>query len=149
MKWIDLPPIWLAGFLALAWFQSAHLTYGLNFGGGWADFLGGVLVGTGILLVIFAAMEFRKHRTTIIPHHVPERLITTGIFARTRNPIYLADVLILSGLILRWDAVLSLPLIPVFLWILEKRFITPEENRMRTAFRAEFAKYERKVRRWV
>jgi len=149
MKWIDMPPVWLAAAVALAWAQSTYLTYGLSFGGAWADFAGGVLIGAGILLVLFAIMEFRKYKTTVIPHEVPSRLITSGIFARTRNPIYAADVLILAGLILRWDAVLSLPLIPVFLWILEKRFITPEENRMRRVFRAEFAKYERKVRRWV
>lgn len=149
MKWIDLPPVWLVGFIALAWIQSTYYDAGLHFGGAWSDFLGGLMIGAGIILAFFALMEFRKHRTTVIPHHTPERLITTGIFARSRNPIYLADVLILAGLILRWDAVLSLPLIPVFLWILEKRFIVPEENRMRTAFKMEFAKYERKVRRWL
>lgn len=149
LKWIDIPPAWLAGFAGLAWGQSAFYPAGLGFGGAWADFAGGLLVGGGILLALLAFAEFRKHRTTVIPHNTPERLITTGIFARTRNPIYLGDVVILAGLILRWDAVLSLPLIPVFLWILEKRFIVPEETRMRRAFRAEFAKYESRVRRWV
>ncbi|WP_371223041.1 methyltransferase family protein [Roseovarius sp. 2305UL8-3] len=148
MKWIDMPPVWLAFFVVLAWLQSSYLTFGLALGA-WADFVGGLLVGGGILLALLAFMEFRKHRTTVVPHNTPERLITSGIFTRTRNPIYLGDVLILMGLILRWDAVLSLPLVPVFLWILEKRFIEPEETRMRQAFRAEFAKYERKVRRWV
>lgn len=148
-KWLDMPPIWLAFFVGLAWLQSSYFAYGLGFGGAWADFAGGLLVGGGLLLVALAAAEFRRHRTTIVPHNMPARLIQSGIFSRTRNPIYLADVLILTGLILRWDAVLSLPLIPVCLWILEKRFITPEETLMRQAFRAEFAKYERKVRRWV
>jgi protein-S-isoprenylcysteine O-methyltransferase Ste14 len=149
MKWIDLPPVWLALFIALAWAQSRYFDAGLHFGGPWADFVGGLMVGGGIVLAVLAVMEFRKHRTTVIPHNTPARLITTGIFARSRNPIYLGDVLILAGLILRWDAVLSLPMIPVFLWILEKRFIVPEETRMRTAFKMEFAKYERKVRRWI
>lgn len=149
MKWLDMPPVWLAAFVAIAWVQSSHLSYGLGFGGPLADFAGGLLIGGGLVLMALAFAEFRKMRTTVVPHQTPSRLITSGIFSRTRNPIYLGDVLILSGLILRWDAVLSLPLIPVFLWILEKRFIVPEENRMRTTFRAEFAKYERKVRRWV
>ena len=149
LKWVDMPPVWLAGFAALAWVQAKYLSLGLSLGHTWAGFVGGLLIGAGLLLALLAVAEFRKHRTTVIPHNTPARLISTGIFARTRNPIYLGDVLILSGLILRWDAVLSLPLIPVFLWILEKRFIVPEETRMRQAFRAEFAKYEGKVRRWV
>lgn len=148
-KWLDMPPIWLAFFVAIAWVQSKYLSLGLGFGGAWATIAGGLLVSGGIVLVALAAFEFQRHKTTIIPHNTPAHLIQSGIFSHTRNPIYLADVLILAGLILRWDAVLSLPLVPVCLWILQKRFITPEETLMRQAFRAEFADYERKVRRWV
>ena len=149
MKWIDLPPVWLAGFLVLAWVQSAYWSMGLGFGGVWADFAGGILVGGGVLLMLLAFAEFRRHRTTVIPHETPSALIRSGIYKRSRNPIYLADALILAGLILRWDAVLALPLVPVFVWVIEKRFIVPEENRMRRTFRADFARYERDVRRWI
>lgn len=149
MKWIDLPPVWLAAFAALAWAQSVHLPAGLDFGGDWADFAGGVLVGAGLLLMALAFAEFRRHRTTVIPHRTPTQLIQSGIFSRTRNPIYLGDALILAGLILRWDAVLSLVLLPVFVWVIERRFILPEEDRMRRSFRADFAHYAQKVRRWV
>ncbi|SEL80642.1 Protein-S-isoprenylcysteine O-methyltransferase Ste14 [Roseovarius azorensis] len=148
-KWIDMPPVWLAGFLALAWMQAAYLPMGLGFGGGWADLAGGLLVGGGILLIVLAAAEFRRHRTTIVPHREAERLIRSGIFSRSRNPIYLGDSLILAGLILRWDAVLALPLIPVFVWIIEKRFILPEEDRLRRKFRMDYAQYCEKTRRWV
>ena len=149
MKWIDLPPVWLAAFLVLAWVQPVWLPLGLSFGGAWADLAGGLLVGAGLLLMALALAEFRRHRTTAIPHQTPSRLIQSGIFSRTRNPIYLGDALILAGLILRWDAVLCLPLIPVFVWVIERRFVIPEENRMRRTFRADFARYEAKVRRWL
>lgn len=149
LKWVDLPPAWLVAFAALAWVQATRYPAGLSFGGGWADFVGGLLVGGGLVLIALAFAEFRRHRTTVIPHRDAERLIQTGIFRRSRNPIYLADVLILAGLILRWDAVLSLPLVPALLWVLEKRFVIPEENRLRRKFRAEFARYCQKTRRWI
>jgi protein-S-isoprenylcysteine O-methyltransferase Ste14 len=76
-------------------------------------------------------------------------LVQSGIFSRTRNPIYLGDTLVLVGLILNWNAVLALPLVPIFVWVIERRFIIPEENRLRRKFRAEFARYSQKVRRWV
>jgi len=101
------------------------------------------------VLIALAASEFRRFRTTIVPHRDAERLIQSGIFTRSRNPIYLGDALILAGFILRWDAVLALPLIPVFVWIIEKRFIIPEEDRLRRKFRMDFAKYCEKTRRWV
>ncbi len=149
MKWIDLPPVWLAGFAALAWIQATQFPLGLSFGGAWADFLGGLLVGGGLLLMAMAFVGFRRHKTTVIPHQTPSALIQSGIFGRTRNPIYLGDALVLAGLLLRWDAVLALPLIPIFVWLIEKRFILAEEDRMRREFRADFARYAEKVRRWV
>ncbi|MCI5096744.1 MAG: isoprenylcysteine carboxylmethyltransferase family protein [Rhodobacteraceae bacterium] len=149
MKWIDIPPVWLFGAVVLAWLQADRFAYGLSFGGAWADFLGGILVGGGVLLMLLAVYEMRNQKTTVVPHQTPSRLVQTGIFSRSRNPIYLGDVLILAGLILRFDAVLSLPLVPVLLWLLERRFVIPEENRMRKTFRLEWARYEQKVRRWV
>lgn len=149
IRWIDLPPVWLLGALALAWAQAVHFPAGLSFGEAWADFAGGLLVGGGVVLALLAVYEMRRQRTTIIPHLDADRLVSSGIFSRSRNPIYLGDVLILTGFILRWDSVLALPLIPVFVWILERRFIIPEENRLRRKFRADFARYCQKTRRWV
>ncbi|WP_171178368.1 isoprenylcysteine carboxylmethyltransferase family protein [Ruegeria sp. HKCCD8929] len=149
MRRIDLPPVWLVGFAVLAWLQSRHLSFGLSLEGGFTDLVSGLLIGGGVLLMVLAVVEFRRHRTTIIPHETPSAMVQTGIYKRSRNPIYLGDVLILTGLVLRFDAVLSLVLIPVFAWVLERRFILPEEDRLRRTFRADFARYERKTRRWV
>ncbi|MBE1292665.1 MAG: isoprenylcysteine carboxylmethyltransferase family protein [Rhodobacteraceae bacterium] len=145
----DLPPVWLVAMLALAWTQARHFPMGLSFGPVWADLLGGLLVGGGVLLAALAIVEMRRQQTTVHPHHDSARLVQSGIFSRSRNPIYVGDVLILAGFILYWDAVLALPLVPIFLWVLEKRFVIPEENRLRRKFRVDFARYCEKVRRWV
>ncbi|WP_323783721.1 isoprenylcysteine carboxylmethyltransferase family protein [Thalassovita sp.] len=149
MKWLDIPPVWLLAAIALAWAQSVYLPLGLSFGGAIADFLGGILVGGGLVLMALAFVEMRKHRTTIVPHRDASTMVQSGIFSRSRNPIYLGDLLVLAGLILRFDAVLALPLIPLFLWLIEKRFVIPEENRLRVKFRADFARYCQKTRRWI
>lgn len=149
LKYLDIPPVWLCTALLLAWLQKTHYAFGLSFGPVWADLLGGLLVGGGFVLIALAAYEFRRHRTTIIPHQEATHLVTSGVFKRSRNPIYLADSLILAGMILYWDAVLSLPLIPIFVWWIEKRFIIVEEKRLRRNFRADFARYEKQTRRWL
>ncbi len=149
MRKLDIPPVWLLGFAALAWLQAQHLSLRLSLDGGFTDLLSGVLIGGGLILVLMAIVEFRRHRTTVIPHETPTSLVQSGIFKRSRNPIYLGDVLILTGLVLRFDAVLSLVLIPVFVWLLERRFILPEEDRLRKTFHADFARYEGSTRRWI
>ncbi|WP_299894667.1 isoprenylcysteine carboxylmethyltransferase family protein [uncultured Ruegeria sp.] len=149
MRWIDVPPVWLIAFAALAWLQAKYLKLGLSLEGGLTDLLSGVLIGGGLLMAVLAVVEFRRHKTTVVPHETPSSMVQSGIYKRSRNPIYAGDVLILAGLILRFDAVLSLVLVPVFAWVLERRFILPEEDRLRRTFRADFARYERKTRRWV
>lgn len=148
-KWIDIPPVWLAAFLLLAWLQKTYLPMGLNFGPVWADLLGGLLVGGGILLMALALFEMRRHHTTVIPHLEADALVTTGIFSRSRNPIYLGDAMVLAGVILYWDSVLALTTLPVFVWVLEKRFILPEERRLRRKFLAHYATYSQQTRRWL
>lgn len=148
-KWLDIPPVWVLVAAIAAWAQGRFFPMGLSFGGVWADFLGGILVGGGLLLMILALIEMRKHKTTVIPHRDADAMVTSGIFSRSRNPIYLGDVLLLAGLVLRFDAVLALPLVPLLLWVLEKRFVLPEERRLRLKFRANFARYCQKTRRWI
>lgn len=149
LKWLDIPPVWLLVFAALAYVQARSLSLGLSLASPVTMLLGGLLVGAGVVLILLAALEFRRHKTTIVPHQEASTLIETGVFKRSRNPIYLADVLILTGLILRWDAVLSLVLVPILFWVLETRFVIPEENRLRRHFRADFARYMHKTRRWI
>ncbi|WP_171167277.1 isoprenylcysteine carboxylmethyltransferase family protein [Ruegeria sp. HKCCA0370] len=149
MRWMDVPPVWLIAFAALAWLQARYLKLGLSLEGGLTDLLSGVLIGGGILMAVLAVVEFRRHKTTVIPHETPSSMVQSGIYKRSRNPIYVGDVLILASLVLRFDAVLSLVLVPVFVWVLERRFILPEEDRLRRTFHADFARYERKTRRWI
>ncbi|MEL7132467.1 MAG: methyltransferase [Pseudomonadota bacterium] len=149
LKLVHIPPAWLALCILIAWCQARFLTLDLSIASPLTDLLAGVLIGAGLLLMAAALVSFHRHRTTPIPHQIPQRLITNGIFAYTRNPIYLGDALLLTGLILRFDAVPSLILVPLFIWWVERQFIVPEERRMRRVFKADFARYEQKVRRWI
>lgn len=148
LKWIDLPPVWLAVFAALAWVQATRLPV-LQPGPAIMDLLGGLLVGGGLVLIGLAAHAMMQARTTVIPHRDPDALVTSGIFRRTRNPIYLGDALILTGLMLRWEAWPALILLPLFVWVITDRFIAPEEARLRDHFGAAFDRYAATTRRWI
>ncbi|MEX0309926.1 MAG: isoprenylcysteine carboxylmethyltransferase family protein [Tateyamaria sp.] len=146
---LNIPPVWLVLCVLLAWCQARFLPLGMSVDHPVTHMMAGLLIGAGLLLMLAALLAFWRAKTTVIPHQTPNRLITDGIFSRTRNPIYLGDALVLAGLILRFDAVPSLVLVPIFVWWIERHFVIPEEDRMRHIFRAEFARYERNVRRWI
>lgn len=143
MKWLDMPPVWL--LLALVSALGAPFRLAIP---------GGPTLGVGLLFiaaVLFAAalLEFRKAKTTVIPGQKPSALITSGIFAVTRNPIYVADVLVLFGLSMIWGSVVGLALTPVFASLLQKRFILGEEARLRAAFPHAYDSYAAATRRWL
>ena len=146
---LHIPPVWLVSFLFLAWCLGQYLPLGMSVDHPMTHMMAGLMIGAGLLLMAAARVAFWRHKTTVIPHQTPERLITDGVFARTRNPIYLGDALLQAGFFLRFDAVPSLVFVPIFVWWIERQFIVPEEDRMRRVFRADFARYEQKVRRWV
>lgn len=146
---LDMPPFWLIAALVLSWVQARLLSLGpvLDLPG--QRLLGGALVLVGVVLTGLAVVAFQRHRTSIVPHQVPAQMITSGIFARTRNPIYLADVAILLGVIVWLGGVLSLVLVPVFIWILQRRFIEPEEARLAQKFGTGYIEYAQITPRWL
>ncbi len=143
---LDYPPVWLAGFLGLAWMQDRLLPVG---GPGPLVWPGTALAVAGAGLMVWAAVQFPRSRTTIVPHETPRALITTGPYRLSRNPIYLADAMVLAGLILRWGAWPSLILVPLFVAVITRRFIEPEEARLRAGFGPAWQDWAGRVRRWI
>ena len=149
MKWIDIPPVWLAVALVGARMMADVQPLAWQFAHPVTELLAGLLVGGGLLLMLLAFAEMRRRKTTVIPHQEAQELVTTGIFSRSRNPIYLGDTLILAGMALWWHAPVALLLVPLFMATITQRFIIHEEDMLRRKFRAAFAKYCQKTRRWV
>lgn len=144
----DLPPLWLAGFCILAWFMARELPIAF-FGGPQLQMIGGVLSLMGLVIIAWAALSFRQARTTIEPHDDPTALITSGPFRLSRNPIYLAMVAILAGLVLWYGAVSAVILPGLFAAVLSLRFILPEEDRLRARFGPEAEAFFARTRRWL
>ena len=141
---LDLPPIWLVDFLVLAWGQNRVLP-----GFPPLDVTGWSLVVVGLAFTVLAVRAFRQAKTTIVPHQMPSQLITHGVFRHSRNPIYLADVMFLAGLSLIWGSWLGIILVPVFVKLLTKRFIEPEEARLMDLFSANYEAWASRTRRWL
>ena len=144
-KEIDFPPVWLAGFAAAGGLVGAFAPVELPFN----SIVGAGLILVGIVLMAVAVGQMLLARTTVIPHRDPAALVMNGVFALSRNPIYLADAVILAGLYLHWDAVIALPLIAVFMIVITRRFIRPEEARLSGLFGEIYDDYRARTRRWL
>lgn len=111
---------------------------------------GGVLlIIAGLTLVILARQAFTRRGQPTDPGHPTGTLVTTGVFAVSRNPLYLGGVCMLAGLALvlnlPWVLVLLLPAIIACHVLL----ITPEERYLAAKFGAQYRLYAAKIPRWI
>lgn len=110
---------------------------------------GGILLLTAVAIAGAAMAEMTKHRTTIEPGHRPASLVTKGVFARTRNPIYLAMLLLVLAIALMTNVAWFVPAAVVLSVALDRIVIRSEETMIGEAFGDEYDDYKRRVRRWL
>lgn len=105
----------------------------------------------GIASMSACVLQFRRAGTTVDPMKPTKAsaLVDTGFYRFSRNPIYLADGLILVGWGIWLANAASLAAIALFVAYLNRFQIEPEERALRAAFGAEFDAYRARVRRWV
>jgi len=148
LRWIDIPPSWLAAALGLTWGLD-RLAPGLGFGLSLTERLGDLLVLLGLGTMGLGALELVRHHTTFIPRQRPNAFVRQGIYRLTRNPIYLGDALVLGGAALHWDVLPALLLVPLFMAFITRRFILGEEAGLRLSFGEEAERWFARVRRWL
>jgi len=102
-----------------------------------------------VALSVWAALSFRRVRTTIVPYQPPSALVTTGPYRFSRNPIYVADLMILAGAALVLGAPLALVLMVPFHQVLLRLFILPEEAVLRRELGQPYLDFQARVRRWI
>jgi protein-S-isoprenylcysteine O-methyltransferase Ste14 len=148
---LRVPPVALFFVIGLlVWMLSAWLP-------SWRITLPGRTVVAALLLLVAGAIgiagvrAFGRARTTVDPLR-PQRasaLVTSGIYQRTRNPMYVA----LAIALLAWAIWLGHPLallgVVAFVAWMNRYQIAPEEHALRALFGAEFERYCSEVRRWL
>ena len=148
---VRVPPVALFVVVALLmWAVASWLP-------SWRIALPGRTVAAVLLLLVAGAIgiagvrAFDRARTTVDPLR-PERasaLVTSGIYRRTRNPMYVALAIALLAWAVWLAHPLALPWVAAFVAWMNRYQIAPEEHALRALFGAEFERYCSEVRRWL
>jgi protein-S-isoprenylcysteine O-methyltransferase Ste14 len=111
--------------------------------------MGTALIILGVVLIVLARRAFAQHGQPTDPGLPTSKLVTTGVFSVSRNPLYLGGVCTLVGIALAvnlpWVFVLLLPALVVCHYML----ITPEERYLAAKFGEEYRRYAASVHRWI
>ncbi len=111
--------------------------------------IGIALVIIGIGLIVSARREFARYRQPTDPGHPTSKVVQSGPFAVSRNPLYLGCVVAVLGIALTlnmlWILVTLLFSTILCLYVL----ILPEERYLRAKFGEEYGEYVASVHRWL
>jgi protein-S-isoprenylcysteine O-methyltransferase Ste14 len=112
------------------------------------NFLGILVAFPGFALTGKTWELFRHHQTSLYIEK-SSALITEGIFAKTRNPMYCGMFMVLLGVSVCFMNVFSMLIPFLFIAIIRIAFIPVEEKMMCDVFGQAYLDYKQKVRRWV
>lgn len=145
---IDFPPLWTVLIIVIGIVLSRY-TISLTLHFPLILIIGIVLAGLSFGLMIWCAVTLVKSRTPALPHNKAETLVTKGPYRWSRNPIYLADIVLLISFAFIYKTLWPILLVPVLYWILQKRFVLPEENMLKEHFSEAFTSWSQRTRRWI
>ena len=145
------PPLLFVAGLVLGWAlgrAGPWLRFAASGSGAYAIVGVGVIV-VGVVLALSGILTFRAARTAIIPSHGASRLVTSGPYRFTRNPMYVGLTVAYVGAALLIGTYWPFLLLPVVLALLVRLVIRREEAYLISAFHDEYASYSARVRRWL
>ena len=111
--------------------------------------VGIVFIIIGIGLVVLARRQFAHFQQPTDPGHPTTKVIKTGMFAISRNPLYLGSVLVLMGIALALNVLWALVMLLLSIILCHYILIIPEEQYLAEKFGDEYKEYAASVHRWL
>lgn len=109
----------------------------------------GIALLCAVLLLGAAAYEMRKAKTNIPTWEPTLALVTEGVYARTRNPIYLAFIFFLIGVGMLLNSDWLFVLLVPFVLIIHYGVIRREEAYLLARFGVPYANYMKQTPRYL
>jgi protein-S-isoprenylcysteine O-methyltransferase Ste14 len=110
---------------------------------------GVALISAGVALVVLARREFARRGQPTDPGQPTSTLVTSGVFAISRNPLYLGGVAVLLGIALAFKLPWALVLLVPALVACHVVLIVPEERYLAAMFGEDYRAYAASVHRWI
>ncbi|MGC4019004.1 MAG: isoprenylcysteine carboxylmethyltransferase family protein [Muricomes sp.] len=99
-------------------------------------------------LFLWGLISFGKSFRVGIDMDKPGALVRTGAFSISRNPLYAAFFMILTGMFLIFPSWIFFVYLMAGLWLIDRQ-VCLEENALKEIYGEEYDDYCRKVRRYV
>ena len=109
----------------------------------------GLLVAFGGFVIMGKARDLFKKYNTTLDFETSVHLIDEGVFGKSRNPMYTGMFLLLLGIAICFENIISICIPFVFIILVGIYFIPLEEKMMGKTFGKEYLDYKSKTRMWI
>ena len=100
-------------------------------------------------MLVLAYRSMAMAKTTINPSEHSSKVVTSGIYAYSRNPIYLGWFILIAGIGFRNANPFVLAMALTMILLLYWAVILEEEKYLENRFGEEYLRYKKSVRRWL
>lgn len=143
-----LPPVFL--LLCVVAMSLSQMLFPVTRIVPWPYGLAGLLpLIIGIAMAISGKRQFTKEGTNIYTFNDPDKMITTGLFTYSRNPMYLGFAIVAFSAAIVMGGAVPLCIALIHFTVLDRYYINFEEGRMSERFGDSYDDYKRRVRRWL
>jgi protein-S-isoprenylcysteine O-methyltransferase Ste14 len=111
--------------------------------------LGAGLAAIGLILMAHAVRAFRKEGTNVETPKPTTALVTGGVYARSRNPMYVSLLLLFAAIAVFANSAWFAFLLAIYFVVLRFGVIAPEERYLQRKFGGAYGDYRAHVRRWL
>lgn len=148
---LKIPPVALIIAFALVMWLGSALAPGFNVQYPFRSIVAWVFGFVGVIIPASGFLEFKRAKTTVNPTkpQSTSSLVRTGIYSRTRNPMYLGFLLILVGWAIAMANLVAFVVLPGFVIYMNRFQIKPEERALTLIFGEDFKAYCVEARRWI
>ncbi len=114
-----------------------------------SSWVGGGVGFAGLALAALAVRQFRRAGTEVQPNTTTAAIVDTGVFASSRNPMYLGAHIGIVGVAIALNSLWILStLVPSYL-VIRYGVVAREEAYLERKFGDAYRAYEARVRRWL
>lgn len=110
--------------------------------------VGVAAIVAGAVLGLAGERAMRRAGTSPYPWHPTMRIVESGPYAWTRNPLYLAQATMYTGISIAGDSLWAVALLIPVLAVVRFGVIAPEERYLTAKFGEVYLGYARRVHRW-
>lgn len=148
---LKIPPVAVFLLGGAAAFGLRELAPALGYAAPWTRAIALLLAVTVLAIAVLGVIRFVRVGTTVHPTHPSRasRVVRTGVYRLSRNPMYLGLALLLAALAVWLSHPLPFLAVPAFVLYMNRFQIEPEERALLEKFGAEYAAYLKSVRRWA